>query len=216
MALCALIDNIKLMELCLGKKRSLSLKMRLPIRRKCPCLIVIHLKFSKQSTFLLSQSRVHCLHLSKWDCPFQVFSALAWRGQYIDESNDGSSQSLRPTSFSLSSHTFLAFSASLASWDIWFSNDANALFQLQQTPDLVSVGPPTQVSIIYCSVRYMISWQREATIHVYAVIKTCASLLPASSSETKPLVMYFWKGGNKRRKRGGCSRKRPVVAMQPG
>uniref|UniRef100_A0A6N2LMV3 Uncharacterized protein n=1 Tax=Salix viminalis TaxID=40686 RepID=A0A6N2LMV3_SALVM len=38
----------------------------------------------------------------------------------------------------------------------------------------------------------------------------------ASSSETKPLVMYFWNGGNRSLNRGMCSLNKPVVAMQPG
>lgn len=49
----------------------------------------------------------------------------------------------RPTSFSLISQTFLAFSASLASCDSWFSNEAEFLFQLQYTPDLVKLGSLT-------------------------------------------------------------------------
>lgn len=61
-----------------------------------------------------------------------------------------------PTSFSLISHNLRAFSTSLASLDSWFWNEDEFLFQLQYTPDCSRLESLT----------------------------TCASLFPASSSDT--------------------------------
>lgn len=75
--------------------------------------------------------------------------ALIWKNFSSYNNNNMNSPNflevvyVKPTSFSLTSHSLRAFSPSLASFESWFSNEDELLFQLQYTPDFDRLGSLT-------------------------------------------------------------------------